>query len=39
MTAKESPIEGYKRHIAHANLIIYKEVITNITNQNNNERQ
>ena len=34
-----SPIDGYKRHIAQANHIIYKQVITNITTQNNNERQ
>ncbi len=38
MTAKESPLEGYKRHIAHANHIILEQVLRNL-NDNNNERQ
>lgn len=38
MTAKESPLEGYKRHIARANHIILKQVLRNL-NTNNNERQ
>lgn len=39
MKKKDSPLDGYMRHIAHANHIIFKEVLDNIQNQNNNERQ
>ena len=31
-----NPLTRYQRHIAHANHIIFKEVINEIQNQNNN---
>ena len=39
MNKPETPLDGYMRHIAHANRIILKEVVDNIQNRNNNERQ
>lgn len=30
----ETPLDGYMRHIAHANNIILKEVIDKIQNEN-----
>jgi hypothetical protein len=38
MNKFNSPLDGYKRHIARANHIIFKEVIDNIQNQNRNEQ-
>ena len=35
---KNTPLARYQRHIAHANHIIFKEVIDNLK-QNNNEQQ
>ena len=35
----ETPLEGYTRHIAHANLIILNKKFKNIQNRNNNEQQ
>ena len=34
----DSPRDGYMRHIAHANNIIFKEVLDNIQNRQNNEK-
>lgn len=34
-----SPKESYMRHIAHANIIYLKQVLRNIQNPNNNEKQ
>lgn len=39
MNNPDSPLSDYMRHIAHANHIIFKEVLDNIQNQNNNEQQ
>lgn len=39
MNKSDSPRDGYMRHIAHANHIIFKEVLDNIQNQNNNEQR
>ena len=36
MRNPDSPLDGYMRHIAHANHIIF---INNNSNQNNNEQQ
>ena len=33
-----SPLKSYQRHIARTNHIIYKEVLNNL-NQNNNEQR
>ena len=33
------PVVKYMRHIAHANRIIFKEVLDNIQNQNNHEQR
>ena len=38
MKKTETPLEGYMRHIAHANRIILNEVWENIK-RNNNEQQ
>lgn len=38
MVKANSPLDGYMRHIAHANHIILKEVLNNL-NQNNNEQR
>lgn len=35
MVRTNSPLEGYVRHIAHVNRIVFKEVLKNL-NQNNN---
>ena len=34
-----NPLARYQRHIARANRIILKEVINEIQNQNNNDKQ
>ena len=34
-----SPLSDYMRHIAHANHIVFKEVLDNIQNQNYNEQR
>ena len=39
MKKDNSPLDGYMRHIAHANHIILKEVVDNIQNDQNNVRQ
>lgn len=39
MTNPNSPLNSYMRHIARANHIILKEVINEIQNQNNNDKQ
>jgi hypothetical protein len=39
MNNPDSPLDGYMRHIAHANHIIFKEVLDNIQNQNYNEQR
>ena len=38
-TVRLSPLNGFKRHIARANHIVFKEVITNIQNNSNNEQR
>ena len=38
MNKPQQPLESYMRHIAHANHIIFKEVLDNL-NDNNNEQQ
>lgn len=37
MKNNNSPLAVYMRHIAHANHIIFKEVLDNIQNKNINE--
>ena len=38
MNEPKTPLDSYMRHIARANTYIYKEVIDNIHNDNNDER-
>ena len=35
----QKPLDEYMRHIAHANHIIFKEVLDNIQNRQNNEQR
>ena len=35
----DTPLSRYQRHIAHANHIIFKEVLDNIQNHNSNEQR
>lgn len=39
MKQPETPLDVYRRSIAHANNIIFIEVLDNIQNQNNNEHK
>ena len=39
MKQPESSLDVYMHHIARANNNIFKSVLNNIQNQNNNERQ
>ncbi len=39
MTHPDSPLAVYMRHIAHANHIIFKEVLDKIQNRQNNEQR
>lgn len=39
MKTHDTPLARYQRHIAHANNIIFKEVLGNIQNHNSNEQQ
>ena len=39
MDNPQKPLDGYMRQIAHANHIIFKEVLDNIQNQNYNEQR
>lgn len=38
MNKTETPLDCYMRHIAHANHIILNKVLTDIQNQNSNEK-
>lgn len=37
MKRSDSPLAHYQRHIAHANHIIFKEVIDNLTHNSNEQ--
>lgn len=39
MKQPNSPLDSYTRHIARANNYIFKTVLDNIKNQNNNENK
>jgi hypothetical protein len=38
MVRTNSPLDGYMRHIAHANIIIVNKVLNNLNDNNNEQR-